>query len=114
MGGARVVAPTSARPKFVGVRRATASQRASRAPVDAGPFASPRERAGTDQTVRQFIKSELVPPVRAALREPEVRAAVQTLTEPAETLTTELVINPGNVARTSDVLTEQPEQPDSV
>jgi hypothetical protein len=35
-----------------------------------------------DQAVRQFITSELVPLVRAALREvAEVRAAVQTLTE---------------------------------
>ena len=44
-----------------------------------------------DQTVQQFITSELVPLVRAALREgAEVRAAVQTLTERVETLTAEL------------------------
>ena len=44
-----------------------------------------------DQSIQQFITSELVPLVRAALREgAEVRAAVQTLTERVETLTAEL------------------------
>ena len=44
-----------------------------------------------DQAVRQFITSELVPLVRATLREAEeVRAAVQTLAERVETLTAEL------------------------
>lgn len=44
-----------------------------------------------DQAVREFVTSELVPLVRAALREAaEVRAAVQTLTERVETLTVEL------------------------
>ena len=44
-----------------------------------------------DQSIQQFITSEVVPLVRAALRESaEVRAAVQTLTERVETLTAEL------------------------
>jgi hypothetical protein len=44
-----------------------------------------------DQAVRELITSELVPLVRAALREAaEVRAAVQNLTDRVDTLTAEL------------------------
>src|SRR5262249_58629560 len=52
---------------------------------------STRKEGPMDQTIQQFITSELVPLVRAALREgAEVRAAVRTLTERVETLTAEL------------------------
>ena len=44
-----------------------------------------------DQTFQQFITAEVVPLVRAALREgAEVRAALQVLTDRVETLTAEL------------------------
>ena len=44
-----------------------------------------------DQAARELITSELVPLVRAALREAaEVRAAVQNLTDRVDTLTAEL------------------------
>ena len=44
-----------------------------------------------DQTFQQFITAEVVPLVRAALRESaEVRATLQVLTDRVETLTAEL------------------------